>query len=163
MIDTSIVRVHQHGACIAVNGEQLKGRSHGGFTSKVHAVVDTNGLPVRLPDYRRRPPTTTLFALLAGLNREQCCLRIVDMTLIGSEHAPSQHAARANIPTKRNRKEPTCFSPISTALVVWSRFFNKIKQYRRVATRYDKPAADYPTFTQLASIRLSLRVNESAP
>src|SRR5260370_18153020 len=46
----------------------------------------------------------------------------------------SQHAARANIPTKRNRKEPTCFSPISTALVVsFERFFNKIKQCWRVA------------------------------
>jgi transposase len=38
------------------------------------------------------------------------------------------------------------------------RFFNRIKQCRRVATRYDKLAA----FVQLASIRLWLRVNESA-
>src|SRR6266404_3063225 len=48
MIDTSVVRVHQHGACIAGNREEHMGRSRGGLTSKVHAVVDTNGLPVRL-------------------------------------------------------------------------------------------------------------------
>jgi transposase len=48
MIDTSIVRVHQHGACIARNRRQSMGRSRGGLTSKIHAVVDTNGLPVRL-------------------------------------------------------------------------------------------------------------------
>ena len=48
MIDTSVVRVHQHGACIAGNREQHMGRSRGGLTSKVHAVVDANGLPVRL-------------------------------------------------------------------------------------------------------------------
>ena len=48
MIDTSIVRVHQHGACIAGNSEQLMGRSRGGLTTKIHAVVDTSGLPVRL-------------------------------------------------------------------------------------------------------------------
>ena len=48
MIDTSIVRVHQHGACIARNGRQSMGRSRGGLTSKIHAVVDTDGLPVRL-------------------------------------------------------------------------------------------------------------------
>jgi hypothetical protein len=30
MIDTSIVRVHQHGACIAGNDEQLKGGHAGG-------------------------------------------------------------------------------------------------------------------------------------
>jgi Transposase DDE domain len=48
MIDTSVVRVHQHGACIAENHEQHMGRSRGGLTSKVHVVVDANGLPVRL-------------------------------------------------------------------------------------------------------------------
>ena len=48
MIDTSIVRVHQHGACITRNRRQSMGRSRGGLTSKIHAVVDTNGLPVLL-------------------------------------------------------------------------------------------------------------------
>ena len=48
MIDTSIVRVHQHGACITRNRRQFMGRSRGGLTSKIHALVDTNGLPVRL-------------------------------------------------------------------------------------------------------------------
>ena len=48
MIDTSIVRVHQHAACVARNRSQSMGRSRGGLTSKIHAVVDTNGLPVRL-------------------------------------------------------------------------------------------------------------------
>ena len=41
------------------------------------------------------------------------------------------------------------------------RGFNKIKHCRRVATRYDKLAANYLAFVQLASIRLCLRVNES--
>jgi transposase len=48
MIATSVVRVHQHGACIADNNQQDMGRSRGGLTSKIHAVVDTNGLPVHL-------------------------------------------------------------------------------------------------------------------
>jgi transposase len=48
MIDTSVVRVHQHGACITRNRKQSMGRSRGGLTSKIHALVDTNGLPVRL-------------------------------------------------------------------------------------------------------------------
>ena len=43
MIDTSIVRVHQHAACITRNRRQSMGRSRGGLTSKIHAVVDTNG------------------------------------------------------------------------------------------------------------------------
>jgi len=43
------------------------------------------------------------------------------------------------------------------------RFFTKIKQCPRVATRYDKFAANCLVFIQLAAIGLSLRVNESAP
>jgi hypothetical protein len=48
MIDTSVVRVRQHRACIADNNHQDMSRSRGDLTSKIHAVVDTNGLPVRL-------------------------------------------------------------------------------------------------------------------
>jgi transposase len=43
------------------------------------------------------------------------------------------------------------------------RSFNKIKQCRRVATRYDKLAANYLAFVKLASIRNWLRANESTP
>ena len=55
IIDTSIVRVHQHGACIIGNGKQSMDRSRGGLTTKIHAVVDSKGLPVRLAI---RPTTT---------------------------------------------------------------------------------------------------------
>ena len=43
------------------------------------------------------------------------------------------------------------------------RFFNKIKQCRRVATRHDKLAANYLAFVKLASIRIWLRANQSTP
>jgi transposase len=43
------------------------------------------------------------------------------------------------------------------------RFFNRIKQCRRVATRYDKLAANYLAFIKLASIRIWLRAHESTP
>jgi transposase len=42
-------------------------------------------------------------------------------------------------------------------------YFNKIKQCRLVATRYDKLAANYLAFIQLASVRFWLRVNEYTP
>jgi transposase len=58
--------------------------------------------------------------------------------------------------------EPICFSPYRARNLV-ERFFNKNKHYRRVATRYDRLAADYLAFIQLASIEVWLRVNESAP
>jgi transposase len=43
------------------------------------------------------------------------------------------------------------------------RFFDKIKRFRRTATRYDKFAANYAAFIKLASVRIWLRVNESTP
>ena len=60
-------------------------------------------------------------------------------------------------PAKSNRSDPICFSPyLYRARNRVERFFNRIKQCRRVATRYDKLAANYLAFVQLASIRLWL-------
>ena len=74
-----------------------------------------------------------------------------------------QQGAWANIPPKRDRKDPICFSPyLYRARNLIERFFNKIKQCRRVATRYDKLAANYLAFVKLASIRIWLRANEFA-
>jgi transposase len=116
MIDTSIVRVHQHGACITRNRRQSIGRSQGGLTSKIHALVDTNGLPVRL-------------ALTAGEahdNRlaERLLSRLKSGTTLLADRGYDadwiralvrQHGAWANIPPKRNRTELLCFSPYHNA------------------------------------------------
>jgi transposase len=41
--------------------------------------------------------------------------------------------------------------------------FCRLKDFRRIATRYDKLAANYLAFVKLASIRLWLRAYESTP
>lgn len=75
----------------------------------------------------------------------------------------AEKSAWANIPPRCNRTESICFSPyLYRARNLVERFFNKIKHCRRVATRYDKLAANCLAFVQLASIRLWLRANESA-
>jgi len=49
MIDATIVRAHQHsGRCAKKNGAQAIGRSRGGLTTKVHALVDALGNPCNL-------------------------------------------------------------------------------------------------------------------
>jgi len=40
------------------------------------------------------------------------------------------------------------------------RFFSKLKHFRRVATRYDKFAANFLAMVQLASMRMWMRANE---
>src|SRR3954453_9013695 len=64
---------------------------------------------------------------------------------VGASGKPGAvHGAWANIPPKRNRTEAMCFSRyLYRARNLVERFFNKIKHCRRVATRYDKLAANY--------------------
>jgi transposase len=158
MIDTSIVRVHQHGR------QQSMGRSRGGLTSKIHAVVDTNGLPVRLALTAGEAHDNRLAGkLLSRLTSETMLLADRGYDADWIRVLAAKKGAWANIPPRCNRKEPICFSPyLYRARNLVERFFNKIKHCRRVATRYDKLAANYLAFVQLASIRLWLRVNESA-
>lgn len=57
-------------------------------------------------------------------------------------HRKRQHAYDKTLYKERNRVE---------------RFFSRIKQYRRIATRYDKLAATFMGFVTLASIMLWLK------
>lgn len=76
--------------------------------------------------------------------------------------AVTNQKAWANIPPKVNRKEPICFSPfLYKARNLVERFFYKAKQFRRIATRYDKLAENYLAALKLVAIRLWLRGNES--
>jgi transposase len=62
----------------------------------------------------------------------------------------NEQSAWANIPSKRTRRDPICFRPfLYQRRNLVERFFNKIKQCRRIATRYDKLAANYLAFIKL--------------
>lgn len=162
MIDTSVVRVHQHGSCVASSSKQHIGRSRGGLTSKIHVVVDAHGLPVRLGLTAGQVHDNRIGAVLLNhLQRDGRLLADRGYDADWIRGFVAERGAWANIPPKRNRKGPICFSPYfyrDRNLV--ERFFNKIKHCRRVATRYDKLAVNYLAFVKLACIRLWLRVNE---
>jgi transposase len=159
------VRVHQHAASIALNKKQSMGRSRGGLTSKIHAEVDRNGLPVRL----------TLSACEAHDNRPtgKLWFRLKSGTMLLADRGndtdwiralAAKRGAWADIPPKGNRNDLICLSPyLYRARNLVERFVNNIQQCRRVATCYDKLAANYLAFIQLAPIRLWLRISESAP
>jgi transposase len=139
------------------------GRSRGGLTSKIHALVDANGLPVRLALTTGEAHDNRLAGkLLSRLQLGSMLLADRGYDANWIRELAIKRGAWANIPPKNNRKDPICFSPhLYRARNLVERFFNKIKHCRRVATRYDKLAANYRAFVQLASIRLWLRVNES--
>ena len=120
--------------------------------SKIHAVVDGNGLPVRLALTPGEAHDNRLCSVLISALLPQTMLladRGYDADWIWE--LARQQGAWANIPPKRNRKGPICFSPyLYRARNLVERFFNKIKQCRRVATRYDKLSANYLAFIKLA-------------
>jgi transposase len=132
MIDTSIVRVHQHGACITRYQRQSMGRSRGGLTSKIHAVVDGNGLPVRLALSPGEAHDVRLAGkLLSRLKSGSMLLADRGYDADWIRELAMKKGAWANIPPKSNRSDPICFSPyLYRARNRVERFFNRIKQCR---------------------------------
>ncbi len=69
-----------------------------------------------------------------------------------------QRGGIAVIPTKRNRKQQIPVDGYIYALRNRvERCFNKLKNARRLATRYDKTAESYLGFIQIVSIKLWMR------
>jgi transposase len=166
MIDTSIIRVHQHAACIARNRRQSMGRSRGGLTSKIHAVVDTNGLPVRLALTAGEAHDNRLAGKLLSRLKSGTMLPwpTVVMMLTGSEPLPPRAAFG---PISRQDAIATIRSALArifTVLGIWSSG-SSIRSSSVGGSRHAtiKLAANYLAFIQLASIRLWLRANESTP
>jgi transposase len=121
MIDTSIVRVHQHGGCAGGGETRLMGRSRGGLTTKIHACVDSNGLPVRLElttgeahDNRR------VTELLSDLKSGAMLLADRGYDADWIRAFAGEHGAWANIPPKRIAKTRSALAHISTGRVIWS-------------------------------------------
>ena len=65
--------------------------------------------------------------------------------------------AQAVIPPKANRVEQRAFDRhLYQERNLVERFINRIKQFRRVATRYDKKAQNFLAFVQVAAILVLL-------
>jgi transposase len=88
------------------------GRSRGGLTSKIHAVVDSNGLPVRLALSPGEAHDVRLAAkLLSRLKPGSMLLADCGYDADWIRELAMKKGAWANIPPKSNRSDPICFSP----------------------------------------------------
>lgn len=68
----------------------------------------------------------------------------------------------ANIKPMPNRKRIPAFDrALSRKRNLVNRFFNKLKHFRAIATRYDKTDDNFLASVQLAAIRICLRESES--
>jgi len=104
------------------------GRSRGGLTSKIHALVDTNGLPVRLALTAGEARDNRLAGKLLSRLKSGAMLladRGYDADWIRT--LATEKGAWANIPPRSNRNDPICFSPyLYRARNQVELFFNKI-------------------------------------
>ena len=66
--------------------------------------------------------------------------------------------AEAVIPTRKGRKEQRVIDPhLYRERNLCERFWSKAKQFRRVATRYEKKAANYLAFAWVAAVVVMLK------
>jgi transposase len=139
------------------------GRSRGGLTTKIHALVDTCGLPILLKlTEGQAHDGRSAQDMLGTLGRGDVLLgdRAYDSDALRQDLAA--RGARANVRLMPNR---VTLPPFNKRLYrqrnLVERFFNKLKHFRAVATRYDKRDDNYLACVKLASIRIWMRFNES--
>ncbi|MFB9985719.1 IS5 family transposase [Mesorhizobium calcicola] len=162
MIDSTIVRAHQHAAgARKVKGgpdAQGLGRSRGGLSTKIHAATEALGLPIRLIGTPgQRNDIALAHDLIDGIDADAA---IADKGY-DADHLVdriTEQGAEVVIPPKRNRKAQRPYDrDLYKERNRIERFFNKLKQFRRVATRYDKLLANFMGFVKLAAIAIWLR------
>ena len=139
------------------------GRSRGGLTTKIHALVDTNGLPIALKLTAGQAHDGKSAQDMLGTMGDGDILladRAYDSDALRIEMAAS--GAWANVKPMPGRKRKPAFSAfLYRYRNLVERFFNKLKHFRAIATRYDKRDDNFLASVQLASIRIWIRFNES--
>ena len=134
------------------------GRSRGGLTTKIHALVDAQGRPIHLKltegQAHDRRSAADMFETL-GSGNILLADRAYDSD--GLRENMSARGVWANIRAMPNRVKTYPFSSwIYRLRNLVERFFNKLKHYRAVATRYDNLDDNYLASIQLASLRIWL-------
>ncbi|MDP7214631.1 MAG: IS5 family transposase, partial [Rhodospirillales bacterium] len=140
IIDSTIVRAHQHAAG-AKGGprNQSIGRSRGGLTSKIHIAVDALGNPLRfILTPGQWHDITQAEDLVEGLQGEHL---LADKAYDSDEFRDhiDEAGMEAVIPPNRSRSRAIPYDKeVYKERHLVECFINKIKHFRRIATRYEK-------------------------
>lgn len=134
------------------------GRSVGGMSTKIHAKVDSLGQLVSIiltpGQVHESQVAQEMF------NEEGCEYFLADKAydIDAFRQTLDKHGIKPVIPCKINRINQTIYDKyIYKERNIVERFFQKIKRFRRIATRYDKTARMYLTGIMFASILLALK------
>ena len=120
---------------------QAIGRSRGGLTTKIHAIVDAHGNPAVFSLTPGQAADISQAAPLLDEVNPAAFLADKAYDADASIEALESRAITPVIPAKANRTEPrdADFALYRERNPV-ERFFGKLDQYRAIATRYDKLA-----------------------
>jgi len=139
------------------------GRSRGGLTTKIHALVDARGLPILLkltPGQAHDGRSAADMFDSLGAGDVLLADRAYDSDALREEL--DQRGAWANIKPMPNRKRHPAFSSfLYRYRNLVERFFNRIKHFRAIATRFEKHADNYLALVKLASAKIWMRFYES--
>ena len=115
------------------------GRSRGGLTTKIHALVDANGLPIRLKLTEGQAHDGRSAAdMLDGIGAGQVLLADRAYDSDGLRQSLKERGAWANVKPMPNRKNVPALSLLLYRYRnLVERFFNKLKHFRAVATRFE--------------------------
>lgn len=121
------------------------------MSTKIHAVVDALGNPLRVrltPGQRADSPQA--LDLLDGIDTQAVVAdKAYDTDAITAKL--TDRGVEVVIPPKRNRLDQRPYDEnLYADRNKIERFFNRLKGYRRVATRYDKSASSFLAFVHLA-------------
>ncbi|WP_327110879.1 IS5 family transposase [Streptomyces sp. NBC_01341] len=160
---------------------QALGRSRGGLTTKVHLAVDGRGLPLSIVLTPGNVNDATVFGqVLAGIRVPRAAggrPRTTPERVLGDKAYSSRairHLLRrrgivATIPERRDQaanrrrrgalggRPPAFDKPIYRDRNVVERCFARLKQFRAIATRFDKLSDRYRAGVVLAALILWLR------
>jgi transposase len=158
-IDATIVRAHQHASGARGGPEnQALGKSRGGLSSKIHMKVDALGMPLQ---FQLTGGEVHEASQAEELINENCDYLIADRGYDSNKIRDlcQEKGIRVVIPGRKCRKEVIAFDEhIYKERNSVERFFCRIKQFRRIATRYDKTAIMFRGALTLVSIILWLQV-----
>jgi transposase len=129
------------------------------LTTKIHALVDANGLPILLKITPGQAHDGRSAAdMFDSLTPGDVLLgdRAYDSDALHSEMTKRGVQANVRLMPQRVRKPPFNASLYKLRNAV-ERFFSKIKHYRAIATRYEKHSENYLALIKLAPARIWMK------
>ena len=152
MIDATIVRAHQHSAgARKIKGvNQAIGRSRGGLSTKIHMIVDALGNPLAFSLTEGQVHDINEAETLTAQVQPEAILADKGYDADSFIASLEVRAIKPVIPPKANRKtKRDCDFALYRERNLVERFFQFIKQFRSIATRYEKTAGNFLAGLQL--------------